>query len=308
MEVRTMTDVYKQPTFGTFSNYLQSNGFEFVQFGQDGILLETELNELQQILTGKIRDKNYPFDIIRVSDFKMSDVAITYYNPVLVIDGSPYNLGEELTVTIVQDSKFAHLHCDVTFNITGSSTIKQYGNMMPATPTNTNKITDSRIGKETSRRAQFRYVVDYNTTNALYKKSFNLANVPVLCNNELHVLVGTDTLKPMLKTQTFTVRTTGITAIEGSKVYASYNVINPNGLDVAIHFTEARHVYIQNGTGHVKLTGDYLDTNKGGTINGKTSMIKPSDGTGQLRNIHVGTSTAPPNSLGIDGDIYFTKK
>lgn len=143
--------------FGKFSNYDEKCAYDMIRFGAGVPITEAELNEVQQIIDGKIRSINKMINkpgFIGDGELSFANGRISLKNQyimtntgkILYIDKLEELLPNGMTayVDIFQrDQRYTDI-------------IKKYGNMQSVDVLD-NKMFDPRIGKETSMRIQYCY-------------------------------------------------------------------------------------------------------------------------------------------------------
>ena len=177
------------PDFTQASKFNKDANFKSVKFGADAPLLETELNELQDIqheLTTNIARELLPNGVDNTSKIIFSNGNITINNCKFLVDGNLLNVKQPLKLSL-SNNETAYLEVIEEVK-TFQDNIKKLGNYQ--TNENVlNEIRDTRLGFETSRRVQvvFNLVKQKSNQNAKYleigKLSNNVFNVSVLNYN-----------------------------------------------------------------------------------------------------------------------------
>ena len=182
------------PDFTRHSNFNKNANFGSVKFGADAPLLETELNELQDIQNYKRREllrKMFDNCILELGN-------ISYVNPNLVIENTSFLIDGELiyinnvNIPISLGQSF-YIKLDEKV-LTHLDDIKEFGNEH-SNSTIPNNIVDSRVGAETSRRV----VLTYSITTTPSEKSFKLGEISN--NGELNITAYFKQFKHGLKVE-----------------------------------------------------------------------------------------------------------
>ena len=182
------------PDFTRHSNFDKNANFGSVKFGADAPLLETELNELQDIQNYKRREflrKMFDNCILELGN-------ISYVNPNLVIENTSFLIDGELiyinnvNIPISLGQSF-YIKLDEKV-LTHLDDIKEFGNEH-SNSTIPNNIVDSRVGAETSRRV----VLTYSITTTPSEKSFKLGEISN--NGELNITAYFKQFKHGLKVE-----------------------------------------------------------------------------------------------------------
>lgn len=139
--------------FSKYSSFSEDSNFDSVVYGAGSPVLETELNELQQIKELKFRNliKNIIGDGM-YGDVEYVDGVLNIVNTFAIIDGRLIYI-DNLTLSM-SDGDVAYIDTwqEIVF---GTDDIHKYGNMQ--SDVIQNKIIDSRYGVETTRRIQTQY-------------------------------------------------------------------------------------------------------------------------------------------------------
>lgn len=142
--------------FSRISNFDPKANYRFVRIGADCPVLEIELNEMQQITERRLQDivKTYVGEGVKgVGSYAYSGGILTISNEKAIIDGTALEI-TQLRLPIAEGER-AYIQMwleEVTFE----DTLKYMGNVQE-TRTVENKILDTNIGIETSRRMQIQY-------------------------------------------------------------------------------------------------------------------------------------------------------
>lgn len=142
--------------FSRISNFDPKANYRFVRIGADCPVLEIELNEMQQITERRLQDivKTYVGEGVKgVGSYAYSGGILTISNEEAIIDGTALEI-TQLRLPIAEGER-AYIQMwleEVTFE----DTLKYMGNVQE-TRTVENKILDTNIGIETSRRMQIQY-------------------------------------------------------------------------------------------------------------------------------------------------------
>lgn len=163
------------PDFTHQSNYSEETSFSQVLFGSSAPVLETEMNELQEIINTKFKYLN-----ILIGESGAIFGGSISYNPVTnkVRVYKCYALNQNGLFVYIDDAEvelsstncIAYIELSET-TVTGNDTLKSYGNTDGSTITNT--IYDDRLGAETSRRK----VVTYTLKTSSGSESLGNGNV-----------------------------------------------------------------------------------------------------------------------------------
>jgi len=152
------------PDFSYNSKFNKEANFVSIRFGADAPLLETELNEMQDIQRHRLKSALKAI----VQDGLLAGGSLTYdgskfiiENTDAIIDGEVYHISHlEITVSNGEDVYLKVWEKDISYQ----STIKKYGNEQEVTIPN--EIFDERVNQETSRRVALVYdltkVIDDN--------------------------------------------------------------------------------------------------------------------------------------------------
>ncbi|MCX8074056.1 MAG: hypothetical protein N2749_00515 [Clostridia bacterium] len=156
------------PDFNKPSTYQKEANFSKVKWGSKSLLLNTELNEMQDILTEKQRDfiRNYVGDkILNKGTYSYSNGVFSVSNEVAFVDGEVINI-TSLQINASDGDKIYLKVWEEEINYL--STIKKYGNEQES-QTVTNKLFDEEAGRETARRMQVKYDLTKDNSNNFYK-------------------------------------------------------------------------------------------------------------------------------------------
>ncbi len=143
------------PDFSYKSKFNKEANFVSIRFGADAPLLETELNEMQDIQRHRLKSALKAI----VQDGLLAGGSLTYdgskfiiENTDAIIDGEVYHISHlEITVSDGEDVYLKVWEKDISYQ----STIKKYGNEQEVTIPN--EIFDERVNQETSRRVALVY-------------------------------------------------------------------------------------------------------------------------------------------------------
>ena len=142
--------------FSRLSNFNPNANYKFVRIGADCPVLEIELNEMQQISEQRLQDivKNFIGDGVKgVGSYAYSNGTLTVSDEEIIIDGIPLKI-TTLKLPIAEGER-AYIQMWLK-EVTYQDTLKYMGNVQE-TRTIENKILDTNIGSETSRRMQMQY-------------------------------------------------------------------------------------------------------------------------------------------------------
>ena len=177
------------PDFTQASKFNKEANFKSVKFGADAPLLETELNELQDIqheLTTSIAKEILPNGVDNTSRIVFSNGSITINNCKFLVEGNVLNVKQLLKLPVSNNET---VYLEVFEEVkTFQDSIKRLGNSQTSENV-PNEIGDIRIGIETSRRVQVivNLVKQKSNQNAKYLEigqlSNNVFNVTVLNYN-----------------------------------------------------------------------------------------------------------------------------
>jgi hypothetical protein len=148
--------------YDRFSNFNKDNNFSFVRFGATP-LMETELQESQQIQLEKFRDfiRQYVGNgIFGIGTFVYTTGVLTISNEKAIVDGNLLTISTLSLALAEGESAYLDIWEE---ELTKDSTIKKYGNQQETT-TMPNSMFDNRTvcadypsGQETARRYQLKY-------------------------------------------------------------------------------------------------------------------------------------------------------
>lgn len=151
--------------FTQASKFNKDANFESVKFGADAPLLETELNELQDIqneLRRNLTRELLPNGVSNTSKIQFSNGNLTINDCKFIIDGLTVVVNNPLKIVVnnndiiyLEVKKEEKKHLDA---------IKEFGNLQ-SSKTVTNNIKDNRVGIETSRRVQVMFNLVKQSTN-----------------------------------------------------------------------------------------------------------------------------------------------
>ena len=142
--------------FSRVSNFDPTANYKFVRVGADCPVLEIELNEMQQISEQRLQNltKTFVGEGVKGSgSYSYEHGVLTITNEEAIVDGVPLKI-TTLKLNMSEGEK-AYIQMwikEVTYN----DTLKYMGNVQESR-TVTNKILDTNIGRETSRRMQIQY-------------------------------------------------------------------------------------------------------------------------------------------------------
>jgi hypothetical protein len=159
------------PDFLAASTFSEEESFNQVKFGMGAKALDTELNEMQEILLNKIS----AIGKVLIADGFTEKPALTYEGGILTVPaatiiagGIVYSIEEPMTI---EASVGDTIYLAVTFSeVNGSTSILKSGNLSGGTEI-INDIYDSRVGGlETARRiqAQVQLVKNMDNLEAIY--------------------------------------------------------------------------------------------------------------------------------------------
>lgn len=156
-------------SFNLDSRFNKDARFKKVLFGDDGKLLEVELNEFQDIMNHRLANlaslvyKDRP---LYTGDYAIANGRLTITNEYVIIDSEVLFIPTASINVIVGDAIYINKQ-DVRISM--NDPIRKYGNRQ-SSETIPNYLYDSRIGEETTRRIQTTY--DLAKTNAVGAGSF----------------------------------------------------------------------------------------------------------------------------------------
>lgn len=161
MSEQTLPNFNAKPSFNKRANFLR------VKFGQDSPLLETELNELQDLLVEQ--QKKLVNELLGKNGF--TDFQSTYTGNTLTIEGvavldGSFSIITPLSLNVVEGENVYIAFKDI--EIRNNSTIKSFGNLQ-SLEEEPNNLVDSRIGYETARRIQRVYNLVKDTTDVTFQ-------------------------------------------------------------------------------------------------------------------------------------------
>lgn len=214
--------------FSRLSNFNPNANYKFVRIGADCPVLEIELNEMQQISEQRLQDivKNFIGDGVKgVGSYAYSNGTLTVSDEEIIIDGIPLKI-TTLKLPIAEGER-AYIQMWLK-EVTYQDTLKYMGNVQE-TRTIENKILDTNIGSETSRRMQMQYdlVKDTNQRSDL---------------NPVNLYIGTITGgkfvldAPLLKTYTNTKHVQKFLVTQNQTDFQTEGAfrINSNALEVYV--------------------------------------------------------------------------
>lgn len=148
------------PDFTHESNYSEETSFSQIVFGSSAPVLETEMNELQEIIRTKFKYLSQLFGfnsgVIYGGSVSLSENIVTVSNCYVFSGSGLFAYINSASVEVSQEN--CNVYVTLTENtITGNDTIKSYGNTEGSIITN--PIYDSRLGVETSRRKVITYTL-----------------------------------------------------------------------------------------------------------------------------------------------------
>lgn len=142
-----------KPDFTLNSNYNEKASFRSLRFGANAPVLETELNELQDIINGRQTDliKNVFGDgVMGVGEYLVNNTQFTLSNEIVLLNGELLHVAPT-TITVAEGNNvFVNMWYE---DILATSTVKEWGNKQSVNNVQ-NKLIDPRLGFETSRRVQ----------------------------------------------------------------------------------------------------------------------------------------------------------
>lgn len=158
------------PDFTQVSKFNKEANFESVKFGADAPLLETELNELQDMqneLRRNLSRELLPNGISNTSKIQFSNGNLTINNCKFIVDGLTIEVNSPLNIA-VSNNEIIYLEVKEEEK-TYLDSIKELGNSQ-SIKVITNNIKDNRLDFETSRRVQviFNLVKQNTNPNAKY--------------------------------------------------------------------------------------------------------------------------------------------
>lgn len=162
------------PDFSLYSNYNKEANFSLIRFGADAPLLETELNEMQEIQRQKIKEvvkRALPNSILE-GDLTYANGTFTIKDAVITVDGEIVYIPSAQLSAVNGDSIYLKVW---EKEVNRNSILKKYGYEKGATIPN--KMFDARIGEETSRRLVVVYdLVKTQPTSESYLKLGDVVN------------------------------------------------------------------------------------------------------------------------------------
>ncbi|AEZ50526.1 putative tail fiber protein [Bacillus phage BCD7] len=144
--------------FSVPDKFKKEKAFTQVKFGQDGHLLEVELNEMQKIALEKIRAvtrASFGDRALKGGTMTVSGASLTVKDKTVVVNGDIINI-ENVVLTVATGNTVYVATNEI--EITAGSKIKKDGNTH-TTNEEVNNILDPRIGEESSRRIQLTYTL-----------------------------------------------------------------------------------------------------------------------------------------------------
>lgn len=160
-----------QPDFSTNDKFNAEKGFSRIKFGEDGGLLEVELNEMQKI--SQHRDEQI-VKALSSNGFKNANALVltsgTLVVPedTIILDGTIIDVLEPLYIggLVSGDKVYLSVWEDV---VAFDSVIKKGGNESGGTVIDNSDIVDVREGAETSRRVQVKVALTKDNTDSTKK-------------------------------------------------------------------------------------------------------------------------------------------
>lgn len=144
--------------FSVPDKFKKEKAFTQVKFGQDGHLLEVELNEMQKIALEKIRAvtrASFGDRALKGGTMTVSGTSLTVKDKTVVINGDLITI-ENVVITVASGNTVYVVTNEI--DITAGSKIKKDGNTHTTTE-EVNNLLDPRIGEESSRRIQLTYTL-----------------------------------------------------------------------------------------------------------------------------------------------------
>lgn len=158
-----MPDFSKDNKFNKYAN------FESVKFGADAPLLETELNELQDIQNYKrqeLAQELLPDGISNTSKIQFSNGNLEINNCKFMINGLVINVQDPIKISI-SNNDVVYLEV-INAEKTHQDNLKKFGNNQ-STKTTANSMLDGRVNFETSRRVQTTFNLTKQQINPVAK-------------------------------------------------------------------------------------------------------------------------------------------
>lgn len=227
------------PNFDVDSNFNSVNSYSRIRFAKGTPLLETELNELQQIqnhkrksiLTNLYEGKSG----IKSGDFRYDKTAqkLVYTDLVLLSNGDFYELGSgEITAKLNQTVTLKHMET----LIRSDSEVYVQGNVTRNEKL-VNKIVDSRVGEETSRRYQSQFQFNAYDGKVQNIPSDELSFIYIDIDGELKTLMdeitvdSSVTIDPLYETSKLTEYPLGTSnfSLDNIKTYDDLGVLVTSG-------------------------------------------------------------------------------
>jgi hypothetical protein len=175
------------PDYSKGSTFNKDANFQAIKFGADAPLLETELNELQDILSSKSEQlgKLLLSDGFKIkSQMSLANGLLTVPSDAIIAGGKVFPFDSPMTIS-VSNGNIIYLAI-TTVEITKDSTIYKNGNISSAQSI-TNNLVDSRIGSETSRRlqTQLSLVKSTGTSGVTYLPVATITGATTLIDNRV---------------------------------------------------------------------------------------------------------------------------
>jgi hypothetical protein len=173
------------PDFSHSSKFNKEANFSSIRFGADAPLLETELNELQDIqneIITSISKEVLPNGISNTSKVMFSNGTLTVNDCKFIVDGIIINVEEPLKIAVSNNDI---IYLEVVEEVkTFQDTIKKLGNSQSSENV-PNEIRDARLGFESSRRVQ----VTFNLVKHKSNPKAKYLEVGKLINNVFNITV-----------------------------------------------------------------------------------------------------------------------
>lgn len=154
------------PNFDINSHYIKEANFSQVKFGEDGYVLEVELNELQQIQRNKLKEITKEslgsFGIFCEGEYDFDQTSLRIKNERVVIDGEIITIEEAYISELTEGSKVYLQAWESEVNC--NDLLTKYG--YEGGEEISNKIKDARVGVETSRRYLTKYTLSSTFNNS----------------------------------------------------------------------------------------------------------------------------------------------
>lgn len=155
------------PDFSKYSNYSAETGFTSVIFGAKAPVLEVELNEMQQIINNKfslfLRGFGKKLIPLREEHCNITDDVITLNDCLILCNGNLIYINEShINIDTNVNSGYLYARIEKETEVDGNTTLTAYGDTEAETIEN--KIKDSRIPAETTRRKIVKYTLFVSET------------------------------------------------------------------------------------------------------------------------------------------------